>query len=135
MNPIDAILRANPQFVDALQRKYQDDPSSVPPTWAAFFAGLDMGLRDAAPGAARQPARRDGTAPIELTAEGDLPEGVDAATLAPGLRIYDVVHAHRAYGHLVADLDPLGQSPRENPLLALSEFGFTQDDLDHVVRC
>ncbi len=133
MNPLDAILRANPEYVDALLRKYQDDPASVPASWAAFFAGFDMGLREA--GGRRPAMPRSEGPPIELTAEGDLPEGVDVATLAPGLRIYDVVHAHRAYGHLVADLDPLGQSPRDNPLLALSEFGFTEGDLDQVVRC
>jgi len=133
VNAHDAILRANPQYVDALLRRYREAPDSVPPSWAGFFAGYDLGLLEG--------ARREGRAassdgpPIELTAEGDLPEGVDLASVAPALRIYDVVHAHRAYGHLVADLDPLGQSPRENPLLALSEFGFTEDDLDQVVTC
>src|SRR5213593_346107 len=36
-------------------------------------------------------------------------------------------------GGSVADLDPLGGSPREHPLLRLSELGFTERDLDRVV--
>src|SRR2546428_14165503 len=51
----------------------------------------------------------------------------------PGGSVAELVHAYRELGHLVADLDPLGGSPREHPLLRLSELGFTERDLDRVV--
>ena len=51
----------------------------------------------------------------------------------PGGSIDELVHTYRELGHLVADLDPLGGSPREHPLLRLSELGFTERDLDRVV--
>jgi 2-oxoglutarate dehydrogenase E1 component len=50
-----------------------------------------------------------------------------------GSDIADLVHSYRELGHLVADLDPLGGSPREHPLLRLSELGFSERDLDRVV--
>src|SRR3989449_704042 len=50
-----------------------------------------------------------------------------------GGSVAELVHAYRELGHLVADLDPLGGSPREHPLLRLSELGFTERDLDRVV--
>jgi 2-oxoglutarate dehydrogenase E1 component len=50
-----------------------------------------------------------------------------------GPEIADLVHSYRELGHLVADLDPLGGSPREHPLLRLSELGFSDKDLDRVV--
>jgi 2-oxoglutarate dehydrogenase E1 component len=50
-----------------------------------------------------------------------------------GSEIADLVHSYRELGHLVADLDPLGGSPREHPLLRLSELGFSERDLDRVV--
>jgi 2-oxoglutarate dehydrogenase E1 component len=50
-----------------------------------------------------------------------------------GPDIADLVHSYRELGHLVADLDPLGGSPREHPLLRLSELGFSERDLDRVV--
>jgi 2-oxoglutarate dehydrogenase E1 component len=50
-----------------------------------------------------------------------------------GPDIADLVHSYRELGHLVADLDPLGGSPREHPLLRLSELGFSDRDLDRVV--
>src|SRR5947209_3975791 len=51
----------------------------------------------------------------------------------PGGSIAELVHTYRELGHLVADLDPLGGSPREHPLLRLSELGFGERDLDRVV--
>ena len=50
-----------------------------------------------------------------------------------GPEIADLVHSYRELGHLIADLDPLGGSPREHPLLRLSEMGFSERDLDRVV--
>src|SRR5438445_434893 len=50
-----------------------------------------------------------------------------------GGSVAELVHAYRELGHLVADLDPLGGSPREHPLLRLSELGFSEGDLDRVV--
>ncbi|HUP20086.1 MAG TPA: 2-oxoglutarate dehydrogenase E1 component [Gemmatimonadota bacterium] len=132
MPSLDAILRANPDYVDSLYRKWLEDPGSVDRSWALFFEGM----RYAGNGGSRPAARADGGAePILLTARGALPEGIEEETVEPGLRIYDVVYTYRAFGHLIADLDPLGHRSREHPLLALSEFGFTEDDLDIEVRC
>ena len=47
--------------------------------------------------------------------------------------VADLVHSYRELGHLVADLDPLGGSPRTHPLLRLEEFGLGEADLDRVV--
>ncbi len=143
MNPLDAILRTQPEYAEAMRRRYLENPASVPVSWAAFFAGWDLGAADAAPRAGRSaprpgrpqlPTAADGS-PIVLTADGDLPEGIDAATIAAGLRVYDLVHAHREHGHLAADLDPLGRSPRTHPLLDMTEFGITEGDLAQVVNC
>ncbi|HEX3178507.1 MAG TPA: 2-oxoglutarate dehydrogenase E1 component [Methylomirabilota bacterium] len=55
------------------------------------------------------------------------------AGTAAGPDIAHLVHSYRELGHLVADLDPLGGSAREHPLLRLSELGFSERDLDRVV--
>jgi 2-oxoglutarate dehydrogenase E1 component len=47
--------------------------------------------------------------------------------------VADLIHTYRELGHLVADLDPLGSSPREHPLLGLAELGLAEADLDRVV--
>jgi 2-oxoglutarate dehydrogenase E1 component len=139
MPSLDAILRANPEFVDSLYRRWLEDPDSVDPTWGLFFAGYELGggngsgnVATATASAGLPAAARE---PIVLTDRGAVPEGVEEAELAPALRAYDLVYTYRTYGHLIADLDPLGGGSREHPLLALSEFGFTEDDLDQEVRC
>ena len=40
MPSLDAILRANPDFVDDLYRRWLDDPQSVDRSWALFFEGM-----------------------------------------------------------------------------------------------
>jgi 2-oxoglutarate dehydrogenase E1 component len=47
--------------------------------------------------------------------------------------VADLVHSYRLLGHLVADLDPLGGSPRSHPLLRLADLGASETDLDHPV--
>jgi 2-oxoglutarate dehydrogenase E1 component len=59
--------------------------------------------------------------------------GYEWAQDGAGPAIADLVHSYRELGHLVADLDPLGGSPRTHPLLRLDELGFRERDLDRVV--
>src|SRR5436190_865693 len=54
----------------------------------------------------------------------------DAAPISPGARLVD---AYRQFGHLVADLDPLGQGPRTHSLLDLDELGIGELQKDEIV--
>jgi 2-oxoglutarate dehydrogenase E1 component len=110
--PLDELTRANPAYVTSLWEDYRRDPRSVDERWALIFAGIEYGLamREAAPDAGA--ASRDG---------------------ALALDVAEIVHTFRELGHLVADLDPLGHSPREHPLLSLRELGLTEPDLDREV--
>jgi 2-oxoglutarate dehydrogenase E1 component len=101
MNVLDFIARANPEYVESLYRQFKSDPASVDERWALVFAGYEF-------------ARPDGAA---------------IAGEKPALRVSDLVEAYRNFGHLVADLDPLGHSPRSHPFLDLERFGFARDDL------
>jgi 2-oxoglutarate dehydrogenase E1 component len=47
----------------------------------------------------------------------------------PGSVVARLVDAYRELGHLVADLDPLGQSPRSHPLLAAHEQALPLDEI------
>jgi 2-oxoglutarate dehydrogenase E1 component len=111
----DIINRANAEYIDQLYQQYQRDPRSIEPQWQAFFAGFYSGAaRNQTPG---------GTHPGEAPhAEGLLTTGV-----------YDLVHSYRELGHFIAHLDPLGHDRPSHPLLNLSEFGLTPDDLDKAV--
>jgi 2-oxoglutarate dehydrogenase E1 component len=100
--PLDAVARANPDYLESLYQQYRRDPGSVPEPWALVFAGYEWS------GPATTRIRDPGGAPPESA---------------------DLVHSYRELGHLVADLDPLERTPRSHPLLALGEFGFSEADL------
>ncbi|HTE55516.1 MAG TPA: 2-oxoglutarate dehydrogenase E1 component [Kofleriaceae bacterium] len=115
---LDALLQ-QPDLADDLYRRHAADPSSVPAELAELFAELGAGR----------------AAPRFLTEDGALPDGVARAAIATGIQIYDLVHTYRQFGHMAADIDPLGTSPRSHPSLELAQFELTEADLDEVVSC
>ncbi|MBI2963164.1 MAG: 2-oxoglutarate dehydrogenase E1 component [Deltaproteobacteria bacterium] len=104
MSFLDFIARANPEYVESLYRQYRADPASIDERWALMFAGYEFA------------GRSDALEPQE-----------------PAPRVADLVEAYRNFGHLIADLDPLGHSPRSHPFLELQKFGFGADDLARTV--
>ncbi len=105
MSFLDFIARANPEYVESLYRQYKAEPASVDERWALVFAGYEFASQNGAAVAAAEPAPR----------------------------VADLVEAYRNFGHLIADLDPLGHSPRSHPFLDLEKFGFGADDLARIV--
>lgn len=102
----DFVNRANAEYIELIYQKYQTDPRSVDSHWRAFFAGFEAG-------GGRQIVAPSGQAG---------PSGYE-----------DLVHAYRELGHFVAKLDPLGHNRPAHPLLELSEFGLSVNDLDRQV--
>ncbi|HUI26122.1 MAG TPA: 2-oxoglutarate dehydrogenase E1 component [Candidatus Kryptonia bacterium] len=114
MSSLDFIQRANPDYVEDLYRRYLADPGSVDAQWALFFAGFEL-------------ARSNGASPAKLATP------VEAH--GPGTSVFDLIHSYRELGHLIANLDPLGHSPRQHALLDPAEIGVEESDLDRVVDC
>jgi 2-oxoglutarate dehydrogenase E1 component len=106
--------RSNEALIEQNYERWVTNPKLVDPDWAAFFEGFELGY-------ARSQA--NGSALADEPAEG---------AIAPSLhaRVDALVYAYRAMGHSIAHLDPLADRPAENPLLQLSEFGFSERDLD-----
>jgi 2-oxoglutarate dehydrogenase E1 component len=103
---------ANGQNLDAIEAAYQrwrQDPASVDESWRFFFEGFELG--------AVQPARRGAAA---------VPDG------AWQTAIIRLIYAYRDLGHFIAHLDPLSERRTSHPLLELSEFGFSEADLDRT---
>ncbi|MFI5372113.1 MAG: 2-oxoglutarate dehydrogenase E1 component [Candidatus Eisenbacteria bacterium] len=115
----DFTQRANAPYIDEMYRRWRQDPASVPPDWAAFFAGFEFGGGLAAGEAGALPAAAPPPAP---PAEG-----------RPAGGVYGLVHAYREFGHLLADLDPLGEPPTGHPFLEMATLGLADADLDAPV--
>ena len=106
--------RPNEALIDQNYERWTKDRHSVGADWAAFFEGFELGY-------AR--SLKNGDTPPDAPAEG---------AIAPSLqtRVDALVYSYRSMGHSIARLDPLEETPRENPLLSLRELGFSEKDLD-----
>jgi 2-oxoglutarate dehydrogenase E1 component len=114
MQPSDFVHRANADYLELLQAQYQRDPRSLGSEWQAFFAGFEIGSDARAP---QSPAHGEAQPPTDRLTEG----------------AYDLVHSYRELGHCIAKLDPLGHDRPLHPLLALSESGLSDADLDQPI--
>ncbi len=104
--------RANLDLIDLNYQRWQENPASVDPSWAAFFEGFELGNLPQKNGAAV-------TAPRAVTRESPLQTRIDG-----------LVFAYRTLGHTIARVNPLAENRPENPLLSLRELGFSEKDLD-----
>src|SRR5437763_7191299 len=105
--------RANLELIDQNYSRWQENPASVDPSWAAFFEGFELGNLPQKNGAAAV------AAPRTLTREGPLQTRIDG-----------LVYAYRTLGHTIARVNPLAEKRPENQLLSLRELGFGEKDLD-----
>src|SRR4026207_1996637 len=110
---IDA--RANLHLIEDKYRLWQENPDSVDSGWSAFFEGFALGNLPERNGA---------------VGSGAVESGVDAREAALQTRVDGLVYAYCSLGHTIARVDPLGERRPTNPLLRLSEFEFTDSDLD-----
>jgi 2-oxoglutarate dehydrogenase E1 component len=143
---------ANAAYVDEMYQRYLENPDAVDGDWAFFFAGFEMGRGAAAPDApAAKAAKPAGTAdaPRSNAAAPALREPSHqthrphahpghvrrprSEESTPALGVFDLIHSYRELGHMIAELDPLGDNATTHELLELEEFGFTENDLDTTI--
>jgi 2-oxoglutarate dehydrogenase E1 component len=103
--------RANLELLEQNYARWQEDPASVDPSWAAFFEGFELGNLPQRNGAGL-------AAPQKVTRESPLQTRIDG-----------LVYAYRTLGHTIALVNPLAEKRPENPLLRLRELGFSEKDL------
>ena len=107
MNPWDQFTGANAGYVYELFERYLRDPSSVDEATRRAFATW--------PAYAREES-------------GELPRG--PAELQAAIAIHTLADSIRRFGHLAADIDPLGfHDPVGDPSLAPQSHGLTTDTL------
>src|SRR6059036_1402963 len=102
--------RANVDLIEENYRRWQENPESVDSGWSAFFEGFELGNLP----------QRDGATVAET----------EAREAALQTRVDSLVYAYCMLGHTIARVDPLAEKRPKNPLLSLSEFGFSESDLD-----
>src|SRR5215472_6082824 len=98
-----ASFGVNAAVVEEIRQRYEIDPSAVDPAWARLF-GAERSLGD---------------------------ERLDRRTAEKYARVLRLIHAYRARGHRVAEIDPLGgRASSYFPELDPAHYGLGTDDLD-----
>ena len=117
----------NLAYVLELYARYREDPNAVDLQTRRFFAGWTPPEAGSPPEAGR-PA--DG----KLTAAGEPAAEIPAAQppVAKVVGATNLAQSIREYGHLAAQLDPLGTPPPGDPSLALAAHGIDEDDLRNL---
>ncbi|HEY5035708.1 MAG TPA: 2-oxoglutarate dehydrogenase E1 component, partial [Chthoniobacterales bacterium] len=113
MRPSFAI-RGNLDLIEENYRRWQQDPESVDSSWSAFFEGFELG----------ETAQRNGAAKVAAPARAETEDG------SLQTRVDNLVVSYRSLGHTIARVNPLADTPPQNPLLSLGELGFGEKDLD-----
>jgi 2-oxoglutarate dehydrogenase E1 component len=121
MQALDFFHRANADYLEQLYAEYQRDPMALDHYWQAFFGGFEAGFE--------QPGRSLDSGSTG-NAGGRTREPLDRLTQG----VFDLVHSYRELAHCTARLDPLGSERPAHPLLALSESGLSDEDLDHPIQ-
>lgn len=123
-----AIFQANAAFVEEMFLKYRENPMSVSEGWRAYFEGFHEGFETAVK---LRPAdtHTNGNGNGLAYTNGSAATAVPADQMVFESRAAQLVNAYCTFGHLQANLNPLGIEPVAHPALALENFGFTQADM------
>jgi len=98
----------NTGYIEDQYRRWKNEPAAVAADWRFFFEGFEL-------------------ADIDLPG---LERGIDQADALKQSRVEALIYRYRDLGHLLTCLDPLSACPTEHPLLSLSAFDLTEQDLD-----
>lgn len=116
----------NDSYLENLYEQYLKAPDGVSPEWQDYFnelaqSGTDISHAEIRDYFARLPREVQHISPAQL---GDKEHEHKQE------KVIDLISAYRHLGHLQADIDPLGlYQGVSNPMLNLSYYGFTNDDL------
>jgi 2-oxoglutarate dehydrogenase E1 component len=112
-------VRQNADLLDAQYAQWCENPTSVEPTWAAFFEGFELG--------STQLKRKEEQTPATQSTASD----TDTAFYG---KVTSLIYNYRTLGHSQAHINPLDPDPIPNPRLRLEQFGLAQADLDREVH-
>lgn len=99
----------NAEYIDSQYRIWKSDPDAVSEEWGIFFEGFEL---------AAFPEREAGVC--------------EKAQVLRQSRVDELIYRYRDLGHLLACLDPLVSCPTDHPLLNISAFHLTDEDLDRT---
>ncbi|ADY26888.1 2-oxoglutarate dehydrogenase, E1 subunit [Deinococcus proteolyticus MRP] len=121
----------NAAFLDGLYEDYLADPQSVDPEWRAFFDAERGGVQERRHSAVQQAfydLGRQNRRTVQATVPAGEASGAQQAISA-------LITAHRVYGHLQAEFDPLGLHDKTlAPELNPEYYGLSAAQMNEQVK-
>lgn len=115
----------DPAFLDSLFAQWSLNPNSVDASWQQFFAGFELGLARPAPKASMATGVTSTGQPAAAAA--DL--AIAAASADAQRKVDTLIQRYREFGHLAAQLDPLGTTRPFPDVLTLESAGLNDEHL------
>lgn len=128
-----AIFQANAAFVEEMFLKYRENPMSVSEGWRAYFEGFHEGFETAVKLRPKDThLNGNGNGYAHEYTNGSAGAAVPADQLTFENNVAQLVQAYCTFGHLQANLNPLGIEPAAHQTLALETYGLSSGDLSRT---
>src|SRR3990167_2500977 len=121
----DSYLSENDTYLEELYETYLKTPDQISPEWQQYFKQISNDQQDIS----HADIRHYFTELVKRRPGNNGSEGVSSYYQRAQEKVIDLIAAYRNFGHLQANIDPLGlYKGREHPTLDLNYYGFTQTD-------
>ena len=115
MKDFQYITNAHPQYIENLYNDFVKNPESVDADLRKFFEGFDFAVTN---------ANGKIVSPAPTITNG---AALSVTNLDKEFSVYQLIHAYRRKGHLIAQTNPIRQRKDRMANLELENFGLTND--------
>ncbi len=135
MDKFSYISNAHPNVIESLYNEFKKNPNSIELEWKKFFEGFDFAVSINAVngGATIEKAgteKLSGNEKLSATVIQSKNEESDEVLIAKELKVFQLINAYRAKGHLEAKTNPIRKRKNRHANLDLKFFGLTENDLN-----
>lgn len=120
MKDFSFVTNSHPSYIESLYNDYLSNPENVDPEYKKFFEGFDFAVG------------KVGSNGTKAAVSVDLGDGavLNSDQLSKEIAVFDLIRYYRKRGHLIAKTNPIRPRKERNARLALSDFGFSDADLE-----
>lgn len=121
MDKFSYLSNAHCDYIEGLYQTYKTNPSELDTQWQKFFEGFEF-------------SRLFSDGAQLNTVETSVSDTGAASSLYKELAVANLIEGYRNRGHLLANTNPVRKRKDRKPLLALEDFGLTENDLSTTFR-
>ena len=125
MKDFSFVTHSHPAYIEEVYKDFVNDPTSVDTEWKKFFEGFDFAMTH---------GKNGNAAAMSQTAGQDSAKPLSQEQLKKELAVYQLIKAYRKRGHLLSHTNPIRPRKDRKAMLALSDFGLLESDLDTVFQ-